>query len=79
VHLTKQTHFAKDWCYVSRQGNHGLSEETDRNNTTHCGQHLMVHRYTLFRFYLAIMGSIKLIEINEVLEKNWNWLTSGFS
>lgn len=63
-----------------------LGEEAERNNATHCGQHLIVVQKGASNVYFAqVCSSIYLPQweasvdrkIIEVLEKNWNWLTSG--
>lgn len=63
-----------------------LGEEAERNNTTHCGQHLIVVQKGASNVYFSqVRSSIYLPQweasvdrkIIEVLEKNWNWLTSG--
>ncbi len=63
-----------------------LGEEAERNNTTHCGQHLIVVQKGASNVYFSqVRSSIYLPQweksvdrrLVEVLEKNWNWLTSG--
>jgi hypothetical protein len=63
-----------------------LGQEADRHNTTHCGQHLIVVQKGASNVYFSqVRSSIYLPQwensvdrkIIEVLEKNWNWLTSG--
>lgn len=63
-----------------------LGQETDRHNTTHCGQHLIVVQKGASNVYFSqVRSSIYLPQweksvdrkLIEVLEKNWNWLTSG--
>lgn len=63
-----------------------LGQEAERNNATHCGQHLIVVQKGASNVYFSqVRSSIYLPQweksidrkIIEVLEKNWNWLTSG--
>ncbi|CAF4075493.1 unnamed protein product, partial [Rotaria sp. Silwood2] len=63
-----------------------LGEEADRNNTQHCGQNLIVVQKGASNVYFSqVRSSIYLPQweksvdrkIIEVLEKNWNWLSSG--
>lgn len=63
-----------------------LGEEAERNNTQHCGQHLVVVQKGASNVYFSqVRSSIYLPQweksidrkIIEVLERNWNWLSSG--
>lgn len=63
-----------------------LGEEEDRKNTIHCGKNLIVVQKGASNVYFSqVRSSIYLPQweksvdrkIIEVLEKNWNWLTSG--
>lgn len=63
-----------------------LGQESERNNATHCGQHLIVVQKGASNVYFSqVRSSIYLPQweksidrkIIEVLEKNWNWLSSG--
>ena len=63
-----------------------LGEEADRNNTTHCGQHLIVVQKGASNVYFSqVRSSIYLPQweksvdrrLVEVLEKNWGFLTTG--
>lgn len=63
-----------------------LGQEAERNNTIHCGQHLIVVQKGASNVYFSqVRSSIYLPQweksidrkIIEVLEKNWNWLSSG--
>jgi hypothetical protein len=63
-----------------------LGEEKDRGNAKHCGEELRVVQKGASNVYFAqVRSSIYLPQweasidrkIIEVLEKNWNWLTSG--
>ncbi|MDX9882094.1 MAG: DUF1998 domain-containing protein [Prolixibacteraceae bacterium] len=61
-----------------------LGEEAERNNTTHCGQHLIVVQKGASNVYFSqVRSSIYLPQweksvdrrLVDVLEKNWNFLT----
>lgn len=63
-----------------------LGEEAERNNTQHCGQHLVVVQKGASNVYFSqIRSSIYLPQweksvdrrLVEVLEKNWGFLTTG--
>jgi hypothetical protein len=63
-----------------------LGEEAERNNTTHCGQHLIVVQKGASNVYFSqVRSSIYLPQweksvdrrLVEVLEKNWGFLTTG--
>jgi hypothetical protein len=63
-----------------------LGQESDRNNTTHCGQHLIVVQKGASNVYFAqVRSSIYLPQweksverkLVEVLEKNWGFLSAG--
>ncbi len=63
-----------------------LGEEKDRGNAKHCGEELRVVQKGASNVYFSqVRSSIYLPQweasvdrkIIEVLEKNWNWLTSG--
>lgn len=63
-----------------------LGEEAERNNTTHCGQHLIVVQKGASNVYFSqVRSSIYLPQweksvdrrLIEVLEKNWAFLTTG--
>src|SRR5690606_21665840 len=63
-----------------------LGEEADRNNATHCGQHLKVVQKGASNVYFSqVRSSIYLPQweksvnrkLVEVLEKNWGFLTTG--
>jgi hypothetical protein len=63
-----------------------LGQEADRNNTTHCGQHLIVVQKGASNVYFSqVRSSIHLPQweksvdrrLVEVLEKNWGFLTTG--
>ena len=63
-----------------------LGEEAERNNTQHCGQHLVVVQKGASNVYFSqIRSSIYLPQweksvdrkLIEVLEKNWGFLTTG--
>lgn len=63
-----------------------LGQESERNNTTHCGQHLIVVQKGASNVYFSqIRSSIYLPQwersvdrrLVEVLEKNWGFLTTG--
>jgi hypothetical protein len=63
-----------------------LGEEAERNNTTHCGQHLIVVQKGASNVYFSqVRSSIYLPQweksvdrrMVEVLEKNWGFLTTG--
>jgi hypothetical protein len=63
-----------------------LGQEAERNNTTHCGQHLIVVQKGASNVYFSqVRSSIYLPQweksvdkrLVEVLEKNWGFLTSG--
>ncbi len=63
-----------------------LGEEEERNNTTHCGQHLIVVQKGASNVYFSqVRSSIYLPQweksvdrrLVEVLEKNWGFLTTG--
>ncbi|MCC7379995.1 MAG: DUF1998 domain-containing protein [Chitinophagaceae bacterium] len=63
-----------------------LGEEKDRQNTKHCGEELRVVQKGASNVYFSqVRSSIYLPQweksidrkIIEVLEKNWNWLSSG--
>lgn len=63
-----------------------LGQETERNNNTHCGQHLIVVQKGASNVYFSqVRSSIYLPQwgksvdrrLVEVLEKNWGFLTTG--
>jgi len=63
-----------------------LGEESERKNTTHCGQHLIVVQKGASNVYFSqVRSSIYLPQweksvdrkLVEVLEKNWGFLTTG--
>lgn len=63
-----------------------LGEEAERNNTTHCGEHLIVVQKGASNVYFSqVRSSIYLPQweksvdrrLVEVLEKNWGFLTTG--
>lgn len=63
-----------------------LGEEAERNNTQHCGQHLIVVQKGASNVYFSqVRSSIYLPQweksvdrkLVEVLEKNWGFLTTG--
>lgn len=63
-----------------------LGQESERNNTTHCGQHLIVVQKGASNVYFSqVRSSIYLPQweksidrrLVEVLEKNWGFLTTG--
>ena len=63
-----------------------LGEEAERNNATHCGQHLIVVQKGASNVYFSqVRSSIYLPQweksvdrkLVEVLEKNWGFLTTG--
>lgn len=63
-----------------------LGQEAERNNTTHCGQHLIVVQKGASNVYFSqVRSSIYLPQweksvdrrLVEVLEKNWGFLTTG--
>ncbi len=63
-----------------------LGQEAERNNTTHCGQHLIVVQKGASNVYFSqVRSSIYLPQweksvdrrLVEVLEKNWEFLTTG--
>lgn len=63
-----------------------LGQEVERNNTTHCGQHLIVVQKGASNVYFSqVRSSIYLPQweksvdrrLVEVLEKNWGFLSSG--